>query len=478
MKKKLLTLFLISVMALSAIPVSAETAEDSSVEFLTDSSEDIQAESSVNEELQTETAAEKETDPETKDAVSDSVDEVSDPADGENDLAAEEELVLADSENALSDWEEETDEEELLGAAVQNMYRLYNPNSGEHFYTAKVSERNYLNRIGWNYEGIGWVAPANNKKAPVYRLYNPHAGDHHYTVKKAERDYLIRIGWKNEGIGWYSDTAKRVPLYRAYNPNASVGTHNYTTSRDEQNYLCRNGWKNEGIGWYGVKAGTPVKTEYRRIKQSEYSIKTIENSTWGVHLEYPMLNNPKAFPKLAAALEEWHQNRESAANEFLSDIAVDSDFREYIEYKADVTIRRFDTRYLVMTYKVSYFNGKGVHESSFAYGKVYDVQTGKVLKPSDLYTNLDSVASVIESKLRAKYGSNAFIVSDVKGAIKSSLESDSNMYCMPDYDKIYVAISPYVVASYGQGYMECEISMSDYRYLLKEPDKWMEKPKK
>ena len=43
----------------------------------------------------------------------------------------------------------------FLAAAV-DMYRLYNPNSGEHFYTASKGERNHLISLGWNDEGIGW----------------------------------------------------------------------------------------------------------------------------------------------------------------------------------------------------------------------------------------------------------------------------------------------------------------------------------
>lgn len=52
-----------------------------------------------------------------------------------------------------------------------SMYRLYNPNSGEHFYTASEKEKDHLNSIGWNYEGIGWTAPEKSN-TPVYRLYN------------------------------------------------------------------------------------------------------------------------------------------------------------------------------------------------------------------------------------------------------------------------------------------------------------------
>ena len=136
--------------------------------------------------------------------------------------------------------------------SVQEMYRLYNPNSGEHFYTAKSKERDALVKVGWKYEGIGWYAPKTSN-TPVYRLYNENAGDHHYTMKKAERDALIKAGWKDEKIGWYSDDSKGVPLYRQYNPYAVSGSHNYTTNKKENDALVKIGWKAEGIGWYGVK---------------------------------------------------------------------------------------------------------------------------------------------------------------------------------------------------------------------------------
>ncbi|MCR4951135.1 MAG: hypothetical protein K6A40_07425 [Solobacterium sp.] len=132
------------------------------------------------------------------------------------------------------------------------MHRLYNPNSGEHFYTAKDKEKDALVSYGWQYEGIGWTAPATSS-TPVYRLYNSHSGDHHYTMKKAERDALIGFGWTDEKIGWYSDDAKQVPLYREYNPNMDKCNHNYTTKKAEHDYLVTHGWNNEGIGWYGIK---------------------------------------------------------------------------------------------------------------------------------------------------------------------------------------------------------------------------------
>lgn len=131
-----------------------------------------------------------------------------------------------------------------------NMFRLYNPNSGEHFYTSSSGERNHLIGLGWNYEGVGWIAPQTSN-TPVYRLYNPNGGEHHYTTSPGERNHLIAAGWSDEGIGWYSDDAETVPLYRQYNPNAYANNHNYTTSLSENNWLVSIGWKPEGIGWYG-----------------------------------------------------------------------------------------------------------------------------------------------------------------------------------------------------------------------------------
>lgn len=135
---------------------------------------------------------------------------------------------------------------------TQIMFRMYNPNSGEHFYTAVLRERNALIEAGWWYEGIGWLAASSGK--PVYRLYNENAGDHHYTMSEKERNFLITQGWKDEKIGWYSpeNTENAQPLYRAYNPNAKAGSHNYTASRREQDFLTANGWKDEGIAWYGI----------------------------------------------------------------------------------------------------------------------------------------------------------------------------------------------------------------------------------
>lgn len=147
------------------------------------------------------------------------------------------------------------------------MHRLYNLNSGEHFYTKNTYEKDALVRLGWAYEGTGWIAP--RKGNPAYRLYNPNSGNHFYTVSRFEKETLEKVGWNYEGIGWNS--GGNVFLYRNYNPNATVGTHNYTTNIYEAKHLANNGWRDEGVAWNGLGVGTsiPKATQSKPVYYSQ-----------------------------------------------------------------------------------------------------------------------------------------------------------------------------------------------------------------
>lgn len=151
--------------------------------------------------------------------------------------------TVGKAEGRIGNYTPQTRENEIL------MLRLYNPNSGEHFYTGSETELKDLVKAGWTFEGSGWWAPKEGK--PVYRLYNKNAGDHHYTNSQEEKDNLIAAGWKYEGVAWNDAGNTGKPLYRLYNPNASAGSHHYTMSTDEKSNLENAGWKYEGIGWYG-----------------------------------------------------------------------------------------------------------------------------------------------------------------------------------------------------------------------------------
>lgn len=170
-----------------------------------------------------------------------------------------EEAQLAQSEVAtLSAAAAETLAAQSQVANVQ-LYRLYNPNSGEHLYTSDTNERDTLRRLGWVYEGEAWVSPSTSQTV-TYRLYNPNSGDHHFTTDKHEYDVLGSIGWKQEGLAWYGAASDGIALFRLFNPNVSVGTHHFTSSVLERLRMVSDGWRYEGIAWYGVDLGPVAPT--------------------------------------------------------------------------------------------------------------------------------------------------------------------------------------------------------------------------
>lgn len=168
------------------------------------------------------------------------------------------------------------------------VYRLYNPYSGEHFYTTNFYEGNSLKSVGWRDEGIGWQAATSGN--PVYRLYNPNVvgGDHYYTMSKFEAQSLVGNGWRwdNEAKPvFYSGGPTN--LYVAYNPNAQSGAHNYTTNLFEQNSLMAIGWKYGAVAWKTMPADDipAVPTGWnidRPINIGNYSTQTYayKQCTW------------------------------------------------------------------------------------------------------------------------------------------------------------------------------------------------------
>lgn len=123
--------------------------------------------------------------------------------------------------------------------AEGSVYRLYNPNNGDHLYTTSYLEAMGVYMAGWNYEGIAWVSPKDGD--PVYRLLNPNDGTHAFGPE-AEKDGLLKLGWKLEGVAFYSKGNK--PIYRMYNPNS--GAHILTADINEHNGLTKLGWTCEG----------------------------------------------------------------------------------------------------------------------------------------------------------------------------------------------------------------------------------------
>ena len=194
------------------------------------------------------------------------------------------------------------------------IYRLYNPNTGEHFFTRSEEENDGLHLMGWKKEGIAWYAPAEAVSAvPVYRIYNTVSGEHYYTGDAGEvdaiylntqtvvsvaagqggyridgtgkilgilpgndKDHNIVVPWRKEGIAW--TTAEGLPgarpVYTLFNPNCPgdvPASHIFTADLKEEEALVRYGWISGGIAWFG----TPDQSAYEKMR-SEKPTATIE----------------------------------------------------------------------------------------------------------------------------------------------------------------------------------------------------------
>lgn len=122
------------------------------------------------------------------------------------------------------------------------IYRMYNPNDGQHHLTASHSEAETLASVGWDYEGVAFRSGSGDK---VYRLYNPFGGQHILTASAEEGMGLAIAGWVVEAVAFRAGGDKDV--YRVYNPNN--GDHLFTTSTVERDSLVRAGWQSEGVAF-------------------------------------------------------------------------------------------------------------------------------------------------------------------------------------------------------------------------------------
>ncbi len=135
----------------------------------------------------------------------------------------------------------------------QALFRMYNPNTGEHFYSTDILEKNMLEQEGWVPEdSLCTAAGLYKTNKPIYRMYNGHAGEHLFTANSNEKEMLVSLGWTYEGIYFYDSLDAMAPVYRLYNPNQFSNNHLFTADKTECNYLLSAGWIYEGVAWYGV----------------------------------------------------------------------------------------------------------------------------------------------------------------------------------------------------------------------------------
>ena len=154
----------------------------------------------------------------------------------------------------------------LENHAPERLFRIYNPNNGDHVFTSSEPERRFLAANGWSdetsrsfdvyrFKGAGLVA--------VYRLYNPNNSGHYYTTSIYERASLVTAGWvyeKIEGFVFEASQTDTTEIYHLYNPNG--GQHLFTIGTGERDGLLQAGWQQQkSLGFAPVKSTADVRPE-------------------------------------------------------------------------------------------------------------------------------------------------------------------------------------------------------------------------
>ncbi|EOT46941.1 MULTISPECIES: hypothetical protein [Enterococcus] len=135
---------------------------------------------------------------------------------------------------------------------THDVYRAYNPNSGDHLYTMSKNEFDHVVDKGWKDEAVAYLA-YDWSTLPIYRVYNPNSGEHMFTTSPEEYLALYEATWVPEGIsfGAAEQTADTQAVYRAFNPNAKgPGSHLFTNNASEIQHLVKVGWKDEGTAYF------------------------------------------------------------------------------------------------------------------------------------------------------------------------------------------------------------------------------------
>ena len=145
-----------------------------------------------------------------------------------------------------------------------NVYRLFNPEVGVHFYTTDVAERYESAALGYQDEGASYrsVEPMVESAEEVYRFFNETTGVYLYTTDENERDSiqanLPEFSFEGAVFNAYETQVEgSIPIYRFYEP--TIGVHLYTPSEVERDSVQANlpNYNFEGIAYYAL----PLETQ-------------------------------------------------------------------------------------------------------------------------------------------------------------------------------------------------------------------------
>jgi peptidoglycan/xylan/chitin deacetylase (PgdA/CDA1 family) len=156
--------------------------------------------------------------------------------------------------------------------------RLYQPATGDHFYTTSASDIAIAESVGFQNDGVGFNAYATSASGvPVYRLYSPLTEKHFYTTSTSDVTIATGVGYQNDGVAFYEDSAasaNNVAVDRMYQPRDY--DHFYTTSASDVSIAKSVGYQDEGAVFYAPTSAVAPQTNL-------IANPSVETSTDGVN---------------------------------------------------------------------------------------------------------------------------------------------------------------------------------------------------
>lgn len=125
------------------------------------------------------------------------------------------------------------------------VFRFYNAQTGAHFYTASVEQRDAVIAVfpAFQYEGVAFYAYSQQAGAglvPVYRFYNQQNASHVYTVSTSERDAMRAnpAVFSDEGVAWWAQAGESSATQAVFRfLNQQTGRYFYTASAQERDQV-------------------------------------------------------------------------------------------------------------------------------------------------------------------------------------------------------------------------------------------------
>lgn len=150
---------------------------------------------------------------------------------------------------------------QIWGAASRvQVYRLYNPQSRQHLFSANSTEIDALTGsqgMGFVNEGVAY-ATSGSAPQGLHRFFQTATGRHFYSANDQERDLIVAnpaSGYVYEGVAYRVYGSASPPqggtaVVRYFDP--LQGSHFYSASVQEQAILqsSQPTWVREGIAWY------------------------------------------------------------------------------------------------------------------------------------------------------------------------------------------------------------------------------------